>query len=111
MTIQTSNLGFPRLGRKREWKKAIESYCANKIDEPTLKQQLTDLHKENLLLQKNYYLTSVPVRDFSLYDHIPDTSLLININPERFEGRALDEDSVFEIARGNKEHVASALIK
>ncbi|SUM31204.1 5-methyltetrahydropteroyltriglutamate--homocysteine S-methyltransferase [Staphylococcus gallinarum] len=22
MTIQTSNLGFPRLGRKREWKKS-----------------------------------------------------------------------------------------
>ena len=29
-TITTSNLGFPRLGRKREWKKAIESYWAKK---------------------------------------------------------------------------------
>ena len=111
MTIQTSNLGFPRLGRKREWKKAIESYWANKIDAPTLNQQLTDLHKENLLLQKNYNLTSVPVGDFSLYDHILDTSLLFNIIPERFQGRALDNDLLFDIARGNKEHVASALIK
>lgn len=50
MTIQTSNLGFPRLGRKREWKKAIEGYWANKYDLETLHQQLTDLHKENLLL-------------------------------------------------------------
>ena len=91
--------------------KAIESYWANKIDAPTLNQQLTDLHKENLLLQKNYNLTSVPVGDFSLYDHILDTSLLFNIIPERFQGRALDNDLLFDIARGNKEHVASALIK
>ena len=111
MTIQTSNLGFPRLGRKREWKKTIESYWANKIDTDTLNQQLTDLHKENLLLQKNYNLTSVPVGDFALYDHILDTSLLFNIIPERFQGREVNNDLLFDIARGNKEHVASALIK
>lgn len=111
MTIQTSNLGFPRLGRKREWKKAIEGYWANKYDLETLHQQLTDLHKENLLLQKNYNLSSIPVGDFSLYDHILDTSLLFNIIPERFQGRDIDDDLLFDIARGNKEHVASALIK
>ncbi|MEX2935783.1 5-methyltetrahydropteroyltriglutamate--homocysteine S-methyltransferase [Staphylococcus saprophyticus] len=111
MTIQTSNLGFPRLSRKREWKKAIEGYWANKYDLETLHQQLTDLHKENLLLQKNYNLSSIPVGDFSLYDHILDTSLLFNIIPERFQGRDIDDDLLFDIARGNKEHVASALIK
>ncbi|WP_210136305.1 5-methyltetrahydropteroyltriglutamate--homocysteine S-methyltransferase [Staphylococcus sp. GDK8D68P] len=111
MTIQTSNLGFPRLGRKREWKKAIEGYWANKYDLETLHQQLTDLHKENLLLQKNYNLSSIPVGDFSLYDHILDTSLLFNIIPKRFQGRDIDDDLLFDIARGNKEHVASALIK
>ncbi len=111
MTIQTSNLGFPRLGRKREWKKAIEGYWTNKYDLETLHQQLTDLHKENLLLQKNYNLSSIPVGDFSLYDHILDTSLLFNIIPERFQGRDIDDDLLFDIARGNKEHVASALIK
>lgn len=111
MTIQTSNLGFPRLGRKREWKKAIEGYWANKYDLETLHQQLTDLHKENLLLQKNYNLSSIPVGDFSLYDHILDTSLLFNIIPERFQGREVNDDLLFDIARGNKEHVASALIK
>lgn len=111
MTIKTSNLGFPRLGRKREWKKAIEGYWSNKVDLDTLHQQLTDLHKENLLLQKNYNLSSIPVGDFSLYDHILDTSLLFNIIPERFQGREIDDDLLFDIARGNKEHVASALIK
>ena len=110
-TIKTSNLGFPRLGRKREWKKAIESYLAHKIDKAELDQTLTDLHKENLLLQKNYNLDSIPVGDFSLYDHILDTSLLFNIIPERFQGREVNDDLLFDIARGNKEHVASALIK
>ncbi|OHO72564.1 5-methyltetrahydropteroyltriglutamate--homocysteine S-methyltransferase [Staphylococcus sp. HMSC036D05] len=110
-TIKTSNLGFPRLGRKREWKKAIESYWAHKIDKAELDQTLTDLHKENLLLQKNYNLDSIPVGDFSLYDHILDTSLLFNIIPERFQGREVNDDLLFDIARGNKEHVASALIK
>ena len=111
MTIKTSNLGFPRLGRKREWKKTIESYWSNKISEAELNQQLTDLHKENLLLQKNYNLDSIPVGDFSLYDHILDTSLLFNIIPERFQGREVNNNLLFDIARGNKEHVASALIK
>ncbi|MBF0813664.1 5-methyltetrahydropteroyltriglutamate--homocysteine S-methyltransferase [Staphylococcus sp. mip270_02] len=111
MTIKTSNLGFPRLGRKREWKKAIEGYWSNKYDLEKLHQQLTDLHKENLLLQKNYNLSSIPVGDFSLYDHILDTSLLFNIIPERFQGKDVDDDLLFDIARGNKEHVASALIK
>ncbi|WP_122982661.1 5-methyltetrahydropteroyltriglutamate--homocysteine S-methyltransferase [Staphylococcus kloosii] len=111
MTIKTSNLGFPRLGRKREWKKTIESYWSNKINADELNQQLTDLHKENLLLQKNYNLDSIPVGDFSLYDHILDTSLLFNIIPERFQGREVNNDLLFDIARGNKEHVASALIK
>ena len=111
MTITTSNLGFPRLGRKREWKKGIESYWAHRITLEELHEQLNALHKENLLLQKHYHLDSIPVGDFSLYDHVLDTSLLFNIIPERFQGRPVDTDLLFDIARGNKEHVASALIK
>ncbi|MDQ7192717.1 5-methyltetrahydropteroyltriglutamate--homocysteine S-methyltransferase [Staphylococcus felis] len=111
MTIKTTNLGFPRLGRKREWKKAIEGYWNNKISKDKLDETLQNLHRENLLLQKNYGLDSVPVGDFSLYDHILDTSLLFNIIPERFQGRDVNDDLLFDIARGNKEHVASALIK
>ncbi|UXR79410.1 5-methyltetrahydropteroyltriglutamate--homocysteine S-methyltransferase [Staphylococcus sp. IVB6227] len=111
MTIKTTNLGFPRLGRKREWKKAIEGYWNGKITKTELDDTLQDLHRENLLLQKNHQLDSVPVGDFSLYDHILDTSLLFNIIPERFQGRDVDDDLLFDIARGNKEHVASALIK
>ncbi|EGQ3325067.1 5-methyltetrahydropteroyltriglutamate--homocysteine S-methyltransferase [Staphylococcus pseudintermedius] len=111
MTIKTTNLGFPRLGHKREWKKAIESYWNNKITKAELDDTLQQLHRSNLVLQQNYNLDSVPVGDFSLYDHILDTSLLFNIIPTRFQDRDVDDDLLFDIARGNKSHVASALIK
>ncbi|MCD8778081.1 5-methyltetrahydropteroyltriglutamate--homocysteine S-methyltransferase [Mammaliicoccus sciuri] len=111
MTIKTSNLGFPRLGKKREWKKAIESYWAKKIDKAELDQTLQDLHKEILTIQKEHHVDHIPTGDFSLYDHVLDTSLLFNIIPERFQGRPVDDDLLFDIARGNKDHVASALIK
>ncbi len=111
MTIKTTNLGFPRLGHKREWKKAIESYWNNKITKAELDDTLQQLHRSNLVLQQNYNLDSVPVGDFSLYDHILDTSLLFNIIPTRFRDRDVDDDLLFDIARGNKSHVASALVK
>ncbi|WP_141669469.1 5-methyltetrahydropteroyltriglutamate--homocysteine S-methyltransferase [Mammaliicoccus sciuri] len=111
MIIKTSNLGFPRLGKKREWKKAIESYWAKKIDKAELDQTLQNLHKEILTIQKDHHVDHIPTGDFSLYDHVLDTSLLFNIIPERFQGRPVDDDLLFDIARGNKDHVASALIK
>ncbi|ENO7323664.1 5-methyltetrahydropteroyltriglutamate--homocysteine S-methyltransferase [Staphylococcus pseudintermedius] len=111
MTIKTTNLGFPRLGHKREWKKAIESYWNNKITKAELDDTLQQLHRSNLVLQQNYNLDSVPVGDFSLYDHILDTSLLFNIIPTRFQDRDVDDNLLFDIARGNKSHVASALVK
>ncbi|ELI5500743.1 5-methyltetrahydropteroyltriglutamate--homocysteine S-methyltransferase [Staphylococcus pseudintermedius] len=111
MTIKTTNLGFPRLGHKREWKKAIERYWNNKITKAELDDTLQQLHRSNLVLQQNYNLDSVPVGDFSLYDHILDTSLLFNIIPTRFQDRDVDDDLLFDIARGNKSHVASALVK
>ncbi|MDT0934617.1 5-methyltetrahydropteroyltriglutamate--homocysteine S-methyltransferase [Staphylococcus pseudintermedius] len=111
MTIKTTNLGFPRLGHKREWKKAIESYWNNKITKAELDDTLQQLHRSNLVLQQNYNLDSVPVGDFSLYDHILDTSLLFNIIPTRFQDHDVDDDLLFDIARGNKSHVASALVK
>lgn len=111
MTIKTTNLGFPRLGHKREWKKAIKSYWNNKITKAELDDTLQQLHRSNLVLQQNYNLDSVPVGDFSLYDHILDTSLLFNIIPTRFQDRDVDDDLLFDIARGNKSHVASALVK
>ncbi|MCE4956722.1 5-methyltetrahydropteroyltriglutamate--homocysteine S-methyltransferase [Macrococcoides caseolyticum] len=111
MTIKTANLGFPRLGKDRAWKRAIEKYWGHEINHQELNEQLNEIHKDNLQVQASYDLDSVPVGDFSLYDHILDTALLFNIIPERFSGRPIDDDLLFDIARGNKENVASALLK
>lgn len=72
---------------------------------------MQNLHKEILTIQKDHHVDHIPTGDFSLYDHVLDTSLLFNIIPERFQGRPVDDDLLFDIARGNKDHVASALIK
>ena len=82
-----------------------------KIDKAELDQTLQNLHKEILTIQKDHHVDHIPTGDFSLYDHVLDTSLLFNIIPERFQGRPVDDDLLFDIARGNKDHVASALIK
>lgn len=111
MTIKTANLGFPRLGEKREWKKAIESYWGSQIDLDTLHSTLKEIKAGNEELQKGYSIDSLPSGDFSYYDHVLDTSLLFNIIPERFQGAEVDETLLYNIARGNKEHVASALLK
>ncbi len=49
--------------------------------EEELDQTLTDLHKENLLLQKYYHFNSIPVGDFSLYDHIFRYVIIIQHHP------------------------------
>jgi len=61
--------------------------------------------------QLNAGLDFIPVGDFSLYDHILDLSVQFNVIPQRFEGREVDVDLFFDIARGNKDNVASALKK
>lgn len=111
MTIKTSNLGFPRLGEKREWKKAIENYWNGQIQLNELHDTLKNIKADNKALQKGYSIDSLPSGDFSYYDHVLDASLLFNIIPERFQGQEVDETLLYNIARGNKEHVASALLK
>lgn len=106
-----SSLGYPRLGENREWKKLIEGYWAGNISQTELFAQAKDLRTAFLNKQLEAGLDLIPVGDFSLYDHILDLSIQFNIIPERFRELPLDIDLYFAVARGNKEHVASALKK
>ncbi|MNJ62785.1 5-methyltetrahydropteroyltriglutamate--homocysteine methyltransferase [compost metagenome] len=47
-TVKSGNLGYPRIGGQREWKKAIEAYWAGKLDEQQLHDQLTQIRLHNL---------------------------------------------------------------
>ena len=97
--VTTHNLGFPRIGRKRELKFALESYWKKAISQEDLLKTARELRSRHWRDQSK--LDWVPVGDFSLYDHVLDTSFLLGNVPERMRvlsGAKLDH--YFRAARG-----------
>ncbi len=101
MTI-AHNLGFPRIGIKREMKKAVEAYWQGKIDSQALEQTGQALRQRHWQLQLQAGLDWIPAGDFSWYDHVLDTSCLLGCVPERFQhsGGNVSLDTYFRMARG-----------
>lgn len=98
----THNLGFPRIGAKRELKKALESFWSGKSTETEMRSSAAALRKENWLLQKSAGIDLIPCNDSSLYDHVLDTCALVGAVPDRFQwrGSSLDLATYFAMARG-----------
>lgn len=98
----SGNLGYPRIGKKRELKFALEKYWKNKIPLDELKQTATTIQKENWQLQREQGLDYIPSNDFSYYDQVLDTSFMLGAIPQRFrEAKNLDGlDLYFAMARG-----------
>jgi len=97
--IKTHNLGFPRIGAKRELKFAIESYWKEKISRDELKTVGAELRMRHW--QDQAGLELVPVGDFSFYDQVLDMSFTLGHLPERVEDFQDDAlDNYFRIARG-----------
>jgi len=95
----THNLGFPRIGRERELKFALEKYWRGEIDQGSLLRQAQELRERHWRQQAG--LDRVPVGDFSLYDHMLDMSLLLGNVPPRFRTETVDPlDNYFRVARG-----------
>lgn len=111
--IISSNIGYPRIGEKREWKRSLENYWEGNITAATLLEQTTDIRLNNLKKQKELGIDLIPVGDFSLYDHVLDTAISFGIVPERFNHEAgpVDIDTYFAIARGKDKAVASEMTK
>lgn len=111
--IISSNLGYPRIGENREWKRALERFWKQDISEQELLEITNQIRLANLTKQKDLGIELVPVGDFSLYDHVLDTSIMFGIVPERFkyEGGKVDLNTYFAIARGTKDAVASEMTK
>ncbi|TCP30028.1 methionine synthase (B12-independent) [Scopulibacillus darangshiensis] len=109
----SSNLGYPRIGEQREWKKALEKFWSGQVDKEVFLSELKKLRFKSLQKQKEKGIDLIPVGDFSLYDQVLDTSVMFGIIPERFsydEG-PVSIDTYFDIARGNKGAVASEMTK
>ena len=95
-------LGFPRIGANRELKWAVEAYWAGKIDAQELQQRAAAVRRSHWDLQRKAGITHIPSNDFSLYDQVLDTSVMVGAVPERYnapEG-AVDLDTYFAMARG-----------
>ena len=93
------NLGFPRIGAKRELKFALESYWRGESSRDALKALGAELRQRHWTAQQE--LDWVPVGDFAFYDQVLDMSFTLGNLPERvqdFEGDALD--NYFRVARG-----------
>lgn len=97
--VTTHNLGFPRIGAKRELKFALEAYWKGQSSLEALKQTGKDLRQGNWSLQSN--LNFVPVGDFAFYDQVLDMSFTLGNLPNRFQGFLGDQlDNYFRVARG-----------
>ena len=95
----THNLGYPRIGARRELKFALEALWNGKSSEQALQKTAAELRSQNWQEQAN--LSLAPVGEFSLYDQVLDMSATLGNLPERastHEGSALDE--YFRVARG-----------
>ncbi len=106
--LLTHNLGFPRIGEKRELKKAVEAYWHDQVSLESLKQTGRDLRLRHWRAQQAAGIDLIPVNDFSFYDHVLDTSCLVGNVPPRFawDGEIIDLDLRFLMARGSRDHTA-----
>ncbi|MDL1970048.1 MAG: 5-methyltetrahydropteroyltriglutamate--homocysteine S-methyltransferase [Candidatus Desulfofervidaceae bacterium] len=102
MEIWCSNLGYPRMGAKRELKKALESYWQGKVSKEELLDTALTLQGQNWQIQKEAGIDLIPVGDFSLYDHMLDMAVMLGLIPARFRknGIKTDLDTYFTMARG-----------
>ena len=96
-------LAYPRIGRGRELKRALEARWAGRITEAELIQAANDLRKENLarLVELGLNPSDASLADApSLYDHVLDATILLGVIPPRFAGRE-GLDLYFALARGD----------
>src|SRR5699024_6471343 len=101
MTI-AHNLGFPRIGERRELKKATEAYWKNELDRAGLEATGAELRRANWERQRRAGIQLIPANDFSFYDQVLDMSCLLGNVPSRFDwdGSNADVDVAFAMARG-----------
>ncbi|TGB45425.1 5-methyltetrahydropteroyltriglutamate--homocysteine S-methyltransferase [Mycolicibacterium peregrinum] len=96
-------LGSPRIGPKRELKRAVEKYWSGRIDRAALESVAATLRRDTWASLVAAGLDSVPVNTFSYYDQVLDTAVLVGALPTRVHGIADDLDRYFAAARGNED--------
>lgn len=99
--MQTSVIGFPRIGTLRELKFASEKYFRGEISSQELLDTAKNLRKIHWTTQKNEGIDFIPSNDFSFYDTLLDTAAALGIVPRRYKELNLSGlDTYFAMARG-----------
>lgn len=104
--MQIHNLGFPRIGAKRELKFSLEKYWRGDISQTEFLRQSRERRQSNWKIQKEAGIDLLPVGDFAHYDHVLNTTLLLGLIPERFSTDKHENQSnsvldlEFRVARG-----------
>ncbi|MCK2140385.1 5-methyltetrahydropteroyltriglutamate--homocysteine S-methyltransferase [Streptomyces sp. WAC00276] len=97
--------GYPRQGQHRELKKAVEGYWKGRVGADALKETAAGLRRANWAQLAEAGIDEVPTGDFSYYDHVLDTSVMVGAVPPRHRA-AVDADPLdgyFAMARGNQD--------
>lgn len=99
--MKTSIIGYPRVGTLRELKFATEKYFRNEITAEELESTAENLRRAHWTVQKEKDIDFIPSNDFSFYDNMLDTAVLLNIIPKRYQKLNLSSlDTYFAMARG-----------
>lgn len=103
-------IGFPRIGEKRELKKALESFWAEESSFEEVKKVALALKQRHWEYQREAEIDFISSNDFSLYDNMLDTAIMLGAIPKRFKALK-DEELYFAMARGNEEACAMEMTK
>ena len=99
--MKTSVIGYPRIGSLRELKFASEKYFRKEIGAEELLQTAAELRKQHWNSQKKAGIDFISSNDFSFYDMVLDTAVLLGIVPKRYQELKLSRlDTYFALARG-----------
>ncbi|MBP5941323.1 5-methyltetrahydropteroyltriglutamate--homocysteine S-methyltransferase [Streptomyces acidiscabies] len=95
--------GYPRQGENRELKKAVEGYWKGRVTAGQLRSTAADLRATTWRRLADAGIDEVPTGDFSLYDHVLDTSVMVGAIPVRHAGIEDPLDRYFAMARGTQD--------
>lgn len=105
MVVLSNVSGFPRIGARRELKFATERYWAGKVPAQELEEAARSIRDENWRFMREAGIDLIPSNDFSFYDNVLDTIVLVGAVPARYRhtGGEVDLDTYFAMARGRQE--------
>lgn len=99
--MKTTIVGYPRIGENRELKFAIENYWKGAVSKMILNSTTVELRKTHWLKQKESGITYPTSNEFSYYDRMLDTAVMLNVIPKKYCSLELDFlDTYFAMARG-----------